>query len=146
VTADVLASIDGALAAYGTVLRGDVGCSMRWRPGLVICDEGEALWPALRKAPRETRRIRVPERPVFTVTGHYRTRYGIDACVRVTVHSEAARAEAERRMASARHPYPGWSPRPASQCSDCNPRGNPEPLAVDGRAYQRRLKNRRRRR
>lgn len=130
---DVLKSIDGALTACGYIDFGETGSSMRWRPE-----------PP--EDPQDDGPLEVADRPGFTVTAHYRTRQGFNACVRVTVYSEAARVAAERKMATARHPYPGWSRRPASRCSDCNPKGNPEPLAVDGRAYQRRLKSRRRRR
>lgn len=147
-TADVLASIDGALAAYGSVDYGETGDQMRWHPGRVICDDGRPLWPAPRKAPPALEwdgDYPDDDRPGFTVTAHYRTRQGYNACVRVTVYSEAARIAAEAKMAKARHPYPGWFPRPASRCGDCNPRGNPEPLAVDGREYQRRLRDRRKR-
>jgi hypothetical protein len=130
-TADsVLARIDGALTDYGYIDR--EGGAMRWRPEPP--EEPEDDGPSS------------GDRPGFTVAAHYRTRQGFNACIRVTVYSEAARVAAERKMAKARHPYPGWSRRPASRCSDCNPKGNPEPLAVDGRAYQRRIKSRRKRR
>lgn len=147
-TADVLASIDGALTAYGSADYGDTGDSMRWHPGRLICDDGRPLWPAPWKAPPVLEWDDYPDddRPGFTVTAHYRTSQGFNACVRATVYTETDRDATARKMAKALHPYPGWSPRPASRCGDCNPRGNPEPLAVDGGAYQRRLKNRRRRR
>ena len=148
-TDDVLADIDGALTACGTVDYGDTGDQMRWHPGRVICDDGRPLWPAPRKAPPaldwDDDGPFDDDRPGFTVTAHYRTGQGFNACVRATVYTEADRDATQRKMAKARHPYPGWSPRPASRCSDCNPAGNPEPLAVDGRAYQRRLRNRRKR-
>ncbi len=148
-TADVLAKIDGALAAYGSVDYGETGDSMRWHPRRVICDGGRPLWPAPRMAPPALGWDRAErpddDRPGFLVTAHYQTSQGYNACVRVTVYTESARKAAQAKMAKARHPYPGWSPRPASRCGDCNPHGNPEPLAVDGRAYQRRLRNRRRR-
>lgn len=143
-TDDVLASIDGALTACGSVDYGETGDSMRWHPGRVICDDGRPLWPAPRMVP-PVLEWDDDDPPGFTVTAHYRTCQGFNACVRATVYTEADRKATERKMAKARRPYPGWSPRPASRCSDCNPAGNPEPLAVDGRAYQRRIRNRRRR-
>jgi hypothetical protein len=143
VTPDVLASIDGALAAYGTVGYGDTGSSMRWRPeppGLVICDEGQPLQPLPRRGtyPHE-------EKPVFLVAGHYRISGGFHACVRIEVYTCADQAATAAKVKANRHPYPGWSPRPASRCEECNPHGNPEPLAVDGHDYQRRRKARQRR-
>jgi hypothetical protein len=36
-------------------------------------------------------------------------------------------------------------PRDRARCPRCNPRGNPGALAVNGREYQRRLRNRRKR-
>jgi hypothetical protein len=140
-TTDVLASIDGALTACGYIDSGEVGSSMRWRPEP---PEPELEW-------RDVDDLRAPgslddDRPGFTATAHYRTRQGFNVCVRATVYSEAARAKAAAKMAKARHPCPGWFPRPASRCGDCNPRGNPGPLAVNGGEYQRRLRNRRKRR
>jgi hypothetical protein len=144
-TADFLAAIDGALAAYGTVDYGDsTGSSMRWSPeppSLVICDEGQPLLPLPRRGP-----YRQEPRPVFVVTRHYRITGGFAACVRAEVYTEADRAAAARKLKANRHPSPGWSPRPASRCGECNPDGSPPPLAAGGHEYQRRLRNRRRRR
>ena len=109
--------------------------SMRWRPERPEPEPG-AKWYDLddlyAPCPLDD------DRPGFLVAAHYRTRQGFNACVRVTVRTEADRAATERKMAKNRHPYPGWSPRPASRCGDCNPHGNPGPLAVDGREYRRR--------
>jgi hypothetical protein len=141
--ADVLASIDGALAAYGTAGYGDTGSSMRWRPeppALVICDDGQPLQPLPRSGPS-----RQEPKPVFVVTRHYRIAGGFLACVRAEVYTKAGQAAAAAKMKAARHPYPGWSPRPASRCEECNPHGNPGPLAVDGHEYTRRRKARQRR-
>jgi hypothetical protein len=143
-TDDVLKSIDSALAGDGTVCFGETGDSMRWLPGMVICHEGVASGPAPKKA-APVLEWDDDGRPGFTVTAHYRTGLSYFACVRATVYTEADRDATERKMAKARHPYPGWSPRPASRCGDCNPRGNPEPLAVDGHDYTRRQRARRQR-
>jgi hypothetical protein len=135
-TDNVLASIDGALTDYGYIESGEVGSSMRWRPEPPEA-EPDPEWHNL-----DDLHFLDGDRPEFTVTAHYRTSAGFNACVRATVYSEAARVA----MAKVRHPYPGWSPRPASRCEECNPRGNPGPLAVNGSEYQRRIRNRRRRR
>jgi hypothetical protein len=84
-------------------------------------------------------------RAAYRVAVHYRTSGGMTACIRAEVCCEADATAGARRMAAVRHPAPGWNPRPASQCEECNPKGNPPPLAVDGREYQRRLRNRRKR-
>jgi hypothetical protein len=142
-TADVLSSIDGALAAYGTVGYGDTGSSMRWRPEapvLVICDEGKPLLPLPRRGT-----YRLEAKPVFLVARHYRVSRGFHACIRVEVYTEADQAAAAAKMKANRHPYPGWSPRPASRCEECCPDGNPRPLKADGHEYQRRRKARQRR-
>lgn len=137
---DVLASIDGALTDYGYIDHGEVGSSMRWRPEPPP-PEPEPEWHDL-----DDLYLLDGDRPEFTVTAHYRTSAGFNACVRATVYSEADRVAGQAKMAKVRHPYPGWSPRPASRCGDCNPHGNPGPLAVNGHEYNRRRKARQTRR
>jgi hypothetical protein len=141
-TDSVLASIDGALTACGYIDHGGIGSSMRWRPEPPEPDP-DPEW-------RDLDDLRAPgplddDRPGFLVTAHYRTAQGFNVCVRATVYTEAARAATAAKMAKARHPCPGWYPRPASRCGDCNPHGNPGPLAVNGSEYSRRRKARRRR-
>jgi hypothetical protein len=138
VTADVLARIDGALTDYGYIDFGETGSSMRWRPEPPPEpeDQGDEEDGAL-----------IPLRPGLMIAVHFRdTRHGWNICVR----AEARRADQlpglARDMKARYARQPGLHPRPASHCEECNPRGNPGPLAVDGRAYQRRIKSRRKRR
>jgi len=143
-TDDILASIDGALTACGYIDFGETGSSMRWRP----------------EPPPE------PERKTtdgqddeedwldsddtwgpFTVRLHFRVPHkGWNVCLKAEARSAEQMPVMVKSMRDAYRKMRGWYPRPASRCDECNPRGNPEPLAVDGRAYQRRLRNRRRRR
>jgi hypothetical protein len=137
-TDSVLASIDGALTEYGYV--GNDGGGMRWRP-----EEPEAIdaeWFDVDDWPDPGDDAWGP----FTVRLHFREPgNGWNICLK----AEARRADQMPGLARGIKAYyaerPGCYPRPASHCSDCNPRGNPGPLAVNGRAYQRRLRNRRRR-
>lgn len=130
-TDSVLASIDGALTDYGYIDHG--GSAMRWRPGPPEGEDDPCAGGAL-----------VDVTALFTAAFHYRTRDGYDVCARVVVYSEADRAEMARKTArSAREA--GWRLRPASHCEECNPRGNPGPLPVNGHEYHRRLRNRRKR-
>jgi len=124
------APADGALAAYGTVGYGETGDSMRWRPeppALVICDGGRLLTPARRSPSFAEAEIIAP---AAWFSGNW----------------EAFGAEVDRAVREVHSLYAAWKPRHHKRrCSRCNPAGNPGPLAVDGHEYQRRLKNRRKR-
>lgn len=136
VTDDVLASIDGALAAYGTVDYGDTGCSMRWRPEppvLVICGEGQALWP-LRAGLMPDAGTAPPEH------AHRCT------VIAVTASMEQFADEMAKAVRAVHDLYAAWRPRKHKrQCPKCNPAGNPRPLKAGGHEYQRRCKARMRR-
>lgn len=136
VTDDVLASIDGALAAYGTVDYGDTGCSMRWRPEppvLVICDGGELLHP-----------VRAGLLPDGGTCAPLRA-YG-SAVIAVTASMEEFADEMAKAVRAVHDLFAAWRPRQHKrQCAKCNPRGNPRSLKADGHEYQRRLKARMRR-
>lgn len=113
-------------------------------PGILDTIDGALLdWRTSGDAMRRTAEPAAAVRPV-RVTAHFRVDGWQDLCVRVTVYSEKEPEEVARRMARFRQR--GWSARPASHCGECNPAGNPGPLAVDGHDYQRRLKARRKRR
>jgi hypothetical protein len=140
----VLASIDGALTACGYVGSGDAGSQMRWRPEPPEEPEREPTGEAGEAGEDDDW---APLRPSLTVTAHFRVPgRGWDACVRAGARSAGQMPGLARDLKAAYARQPGWYPRPASHCGECNPRGNPEPLAVDGREYQRRIRNRRRRR
>jgi hypothetical protein len=136
-TAGVLASIDGALAAYGTVDYGDTGSSMRWRPELpvlVICDDGEPLWPQ-QAAGLPDGGICAPVR----VHG--------SAVIAVTASMDDFAGEVAKAARAIHHLWSVLRPRQHKRlCPKCNPHGNTRPLKAGGHEYQRRLRNRRRRR
>jgi hypothetical protein len=136
-TSEVLASIDGALAAYGTVDYGDTGDQMRWRPetpGLVICDDGQPL-PLARWSPPAVRTD-------VTEAGIGRP----DVLLRFAAGWEAFSVEVVNATRAIHDLYAVWrSPQHKRRCRECNPRGNPPPLKVDGREYRRRIRNRRKR-
>lgn len=134
--ADVLASIDGALAAYGTVDYGDTGCSMRWRPEppvLVICGEGQPLWPL--------RAGLVPDADIGALV-----QAAASAAISLTAGMEAL-ADGMAKAARAIHDllHAALRPHQHKRCLVCNPRRNPGKLAVDGHEYHRRQKARQKR-
>jgi hypothetical protein len=153
VTADILSRIDSALAGDGTVNYGETGDSMRWQPGLVICDEGGPLSPIPAKVPQglewDDDDSAGPDDDTwgpFTVRLHFRVPHeGWNACVKAEARSADRMPEMARSMTRAYATMRGWYPRPASHCDECNPKGNPEPLAVNGHEYRRRQMNRRKR-
>jgi hypothetical protein len=132
-TAGVLAGIDGALAAYGTVDYGDTGDSMRWRPEtprLVICDDGRPL-PLARWSPPFAEADISQNAAWQTFTARMEAFAAGMAKALLAIHDLHAAMD------------PCWHKR---QCRECHPRGNPGALAVNGREHRRRFKNRRKRR
>lgn len=133
----VLAKIDGALTEYGYIEND--GGGMRWRPEepeepeRTVCEDDEGDWPD-------------PDGDTwgpFTVRVHFRVPgKGWNVCVKAEARSAR---EMPGMAASMRRTYAktrGWYPRPASHCDDCNPRGNPGALAVNGHEYNRHRKAR----
>jgi hypothetical protein len=136
-TADILAKIDGALTDYGYIDHGEVGSSMRWRPEPPEPEDGHD---------GECGPIPDEARGSHVITLHFKVpRMGWNVHICAEARSADAVPRMTRNMKAMYGKRRGWYPRPVSHCEECNPRGNPGPLAVNGSEYQRRLRNRRKR-
>lgn len=135
-TADVPATIDGALTEYGYIEND--GGGMHWRPEepeRTVCEDDEDDWPD------SDGDVWGP----FTVRLHFRVPgKGWNVCLKADARSAGKMPELAASMRKA-YATRGRYPRPDSHCDDCNPAGNPGALAVNGREYQTRLRNRRKR-
>ena len=166
-TETVLASIDDTLAGYdGAVVRDGLD-AMRWIPERVICDGGRPLeikpapglgdWtfgartiiPGLSYEMTASSRCGYPRcdcpacEPPGTMLGASATLVAYDelADFSAALHRVLKSLRGLSLLLACAAPRP----HQAARCRTCNPAGNPEPLAVDGREYRRRQKARQRR-
>lgn len=135
---DIISSIDDTLAGYEGAVIAAGGDMMRWSPQRVICDSGKPL--AVERKPVAL----IKSISVTVDTGQF------DAAIRAMARAFAEFSASIRKSAPAitrlAHLIATADDRKhRARCRTCNPHGNPEPLAIDGREYNRRRKARQRR-
>lgn len=154
----VLDLIDDTLAEHDGSVSRDGLDGMRWSPGRVICDSGQPLTPERRSAWRHgtfsysvtpgTRYelVTTGTRCEFRAAGHWTAPLAVwyEIVVPTMQHLIGVSMEFNQALELV-HSLAAPLSRHRRRCPACNPRGNPEPLAINGREYRRRQLARQRR-